>query len=311
MNPPSKNSNPLYPSIDQYQSQSSFHPPTQPTSMQYYNNNVNAPNYVNPQSGYAGNVPNQSQPPNQFGEGFISSMSDAAFSNMGSHMFNTAGQYVDKNFGKFLTLRPLKYYFNVNNSYVLNKIKVLLCPLMHKQWKRRIERHNDVEAFVPPREDINAPDLYIPVMAFVTYVLIVGFTLGTASKFTPETLGMTSSTGLVTLTLEVLLVKAGFYLLNCGNIPICDLLAYCGYKFVGIVVEILSGIFFGPLVYTIFSVYMGISMGIFLVRTFRLVLNFEATVLTDPRQSSMTKKYFLLIVALLQLLLVYFLGVKT
>ena len=26
----------------------------------------------------------------------------------------------------------------------------------------------------PPREDANAPDLYIPAMAFVTYVLVAG-----------------------------------------------------------------------------------------------------------------------------------------
>lgn len=301
-NPQPKNSNPLYPSIDQLQPQ----PPTQPQNISYYNNPVSAP-----QGGYAGNVPSkQSQPHNQFGEGFMSSMSDAALSHMGTHMFDTAGQYVDKNFGKFLTLRPLKYYFNVNNSYVLNKVKVLLCPLLHKQWKRRIERQNDMDAFVPPREDINAPDLYIPTMAFVTYVLIVGFVLGTASKFTPETLGMTASTGLVTLTLEVLLIKAGFYLLNCGNIPIYDLMAYCGYKYVGIVGAILSGILLGSLMYTVASVYMGISMAIFMVRTFRLVLNFEASVLNDPRGSSMTKKYFLLIVAVFQVVLVYFLGVK-
>jgi hypothetical protein len=30
-----------------------------------------------------------------------------------------------------------------------------------------------------PAEDINSPDLYIPTMAFVTYVLLVGLFMGT------------------------------------------------------------------------------------------------------------------------------------
>ena len=50
-----------------------------------------------------------------------------------------------------------------------------------------------------------APDLYIPCMAFLTYVLIVGFAMGTKGEFDPEILGMTSSSGLVGLCIEVFL----------------------------------------------------------------------------------------------------------
>lgn len=31
---------------------------------------------------------------------------------------------------------------------------------------------------VQPRYEINAPDLYIPTMAYVTYVVLAGFVLG-------------------------------------------------------------------------------------------------------------------------------------
>jgi hypothetical protein len=30
----------------------------------------------------------------------------------------------------------LRFYFNVSNSYVLNKLKVVVCPFTHKHWKR-------------------------------------------------------------------------------------------------------------------------------------------------------------------------------
>jgi len=42
-----------------------------------------------------------------------------------------------------------------------------------------------METFFPlqPKFDGNAPDLYIPTMAYVTYVLIVGYVLGLNQAF--------------------------------------------------------------------------------------------------------------------------------
>lgn len=34
-----------------------------------------------------------------------------------------------------------------------------------------------------PRFDVNAPDLYIPAMGFITYVLVAGVALGTQNKY--------------------------------------------------------------------------------------------------------------------------------
>jgi hypothetical protein len=34
-----------------------------------------------------------------------------------------------------------------------------------------------------PKFDVNAPDLYIPTMAYVTYVLLVGYILGLKNAF--------------------------------------------------------------------------------------------------------------------------------
>jgi len=256
-------------------------------------------------------------------------------------MLNSANQYVGNTVGRFLTLSPFKYYFNVNNSYVFNKIKLLLCPFLHKSWKRRIGRHNEVDSYVPPREDINAPDLYIPTMAFVTYILLVGFVLGTNLKFTPEVLGVTASTGLFVLAVEILLIKTGFYLLNCGNVSLTDLAAYCGYKFVGAVLNIVVGMTASTYIFYAVTLYTGICMAIFMVRTLRIVLTLEQGGvgvmggmnigmhggLSGPgmgmgpgtgagmipgtgSDGTMTRNYFLLFVAVLQILLVYFLGIS-
>lgn len=42
----------------------------------------------------------------------------------------------------------------------------------------QIDENSQVGAFAPPRSDLNAPDLYIPVMSFITYVIITGIVAG-------------------------------------------------------------------------------------------------------------------------------------
>ena len=45
---------------------------------------------------------------------------------------------------------------------------------------------------VQPKYDVNAPDLYIPSMAYMTYVLIVGYILGLRDAFSPDLLASTA-----------------------------------------------------------------------------------------------------------------------
>jgi hypothetical protein len=46
--------------------------------------------------------------------------------------------------------------------------------------------------YAPPTRDSNAPDLYIPLMGFLTYILIVGYCKGTSNQYVmPCVLGMT------------------------------------------------------------------------------------------------------------------------
>ena len=55
-----------------------------------------------------------------------------------------------------------------------------------------------------PRYELNAADLYIPSMAFVTYILVVGYMLGLQNRFSPEILATTASSALTALFLEIL-----------------------------------------------------------------------------------------------------------
>lgn len=51
-------------------------------------------------------------------------------------------------------------------------------------WQRQAHK-NDVNGqagYQSPRDDINAPDLYIPVMGFVTYMILEGISEGLRDK---------------------------------------------------------------------------------------------------------------------------------
>ena len=79
-------------------------------------------------------------------------------------------------FGGFMPYGTLKHHFNVSNSYVVYKLRLVLFPWRHKPWTRRVHRpdqgysqgppppHAAAGEWMPPRDDINSPDLYIPRM---------------------------------------------------------------------------------------------------------------------------------------------------
>lgn len=56
---------------------------------------------------------------------------------------------------------------------------ILLFPFTQSDWSLKYNQEEPVQ----PKFDVNAPDLYIPFMAFVTYLLIVGYILGLRHAF--------------------------------------------------------------------------------------------------------------------------------
>jgi len=197
----------------------------------------------------------------------------------------------------FHSLQP---YFNVKRSYVQSKLKIILFPFLHKSWHRR---QSQDRTYLPPNLDINAPDLYIPLMAFVTYVLLVGFFMGTRFKFTPDILGTTSSTAVATIIIEVLLLKVSTWLWNFPPIPILELVSYSGYKFVGITINIIVGIVLGNYGFYVAFILTSLVTCLFLVNTFKALI---PTPLGET-QTVTLRYYFLVFLAVLQVLSTLFL----
>ncbi|KAI0018062.1 YIF1-domain-containing protein [Xylariomycetidae sp. FL0641] len=204
---------------------------------------------------------------------------------MAAQFVGTVGQnafkHVEQNVNRWVNFSALKHYFDVTNGYVINKLFLVLFPWRHKPWARKHSMGpNGQEGwYLPPRDDINSPDMYIPVMALVTYILLSTLLAGLRGQFQPELLGYTASQAGVVVVLEILLLKLGCYFLSISNeSQLLDLVAYSGYKFVGIIVtvaiaELLNGGkgTGGMIGWSVFG-YTFLANSLFLMRSLRYVL---------------------------------------
>ncbi|XP_056849175.1 uncharacterized protein LOC108821052 isoform X2 [Raphanus sativus] len=124
----------------------------------------------------------------------------------GERILGSSSEYVQSNITRYFS--DPQYYFQVNDQYVRNKLKVVLFPFLHRgHWARISEPVGGRLSYKPPIYDINAPDLYIPFMAFGTYLVLAGLSLGLNGKFSPEALNWLFVKGLVGWFLQVMLLK--------------------------------------------------------------------------------------------------------
>jgi hypothetical protein len=101
-----------------------------------------------------------------FGAGFINDPTAQMGFQVGKSAVMAGHEYMEQNFNRYVNVSALKHYFNVSNSYVVNKLYIVLFPWWHRPWSRqqRIADNGQDGYYLPPREDINSPDMYIPSM---------------------------------------------------------------------------------------------------------------------------------------------------
>ncbi|KAH3687266.1 hypothetical protein WICPIJ_001749 [Wickerhamomyces pijperi] len=252
---------------------------------------------------------------------------------VGQNAMMAGSQMLEQNLSKYVQTGDIKYYFKVSNTYVLNKMLLILFPFRHSNWVRgyrrtenvpqqqqqqqqvppqqQIPRDAGVELYAFPLEDTNAPDLYLPLMSIVTYILTIALISGLRGDFHPEVFGMKTSTTLLLLFLEFVFLRGGLYVLNI-NVKFWDLICYIGYKFIPVVlilvIKNLSGF---SLLNGVAYVYLLLSYGYFELRSIRFNL-FAGLKNTAQNVSNTTVKnsnYFLFIYTFgIQAVLFWFLG---
>jgi len=217
----------------------------------------------------------------------------------GQDMMGRGQEEIKKNLDKYVSIGQLKYYFAVDTSYVAKKIGVLLFPFTRSDWAIKYNQDEPVQ----PKYDLNAPDLYIPTMAYATYVLLVGYILGLRNAFSPDLLGITASSTLVWLILEFGLIHLTLFLMGINtSLTKWDILSFSSYKYVGIIVVLLTGLLLQSYGYYISLIYVSLALIWFLTRTLKLRIEPEVH---GMQVHGKRKLYIILMYAALQPLLIW------
>lgn len=184
------------------------------------------------------------------GEGMpgMPGVSDAVTSAMVSHFQREIMKGSMSMWPKFML--EARRYFNVTHGYVARKALWQLVPmtnpkkkaldgeiLSEKDWTSRTYDGLEVE--------IEEPDMYIPVMGFVTYVVLCAMLRGLQDEFTPDVLSATISFALILLVLEVTVAKATLYMGGAVQAPVMDIAALLGYKYLYLSIQIILGFILG------------------------------------------------------------------
>ena len=115
-----------------------------------------------------------------------------------------------------------------------------------------------------------APDLYIPLMSFITYALLVGLRKGMGSGFTPEVLIQSVWRCLMLQMCETFAIKFGLSLMQVP-LPILDIFAYTGYKYVSLSLNTaLRGL--GGTISMIVAFYTCIALAFFILKSMAAVV---------------------------------------
>ena len=135
---------------------------------------------------------------------------------------------------------------------------------------------------------MNAPDLYIPLMGFLTYILIVSYGKGKSNKyvilhplplsprclfihtthafrFSPDVIGEVATYCVVMQLVEIGIMSACLYLLN-SSVSFLDLVSFSGYKYVCLVINAIVLQLLGDVGYYVSLLYTGVAVSFFTVR---------------------------------------------
>ncbi|GMM38012.1 protein transporter [Saccharomycopsis crataegensis] len=205
---------------------------------------------------------------------------------VGQTAFAQGTQMMENNLKPYIgSSSDLKNLFKVSNKYVLKKISLILFPFRHSSWSRLILNNSgssmnngnrSVESFELPVNDINSPDLYIPLMSFITYILLCAIFQGLKGEFHPQLFGYTSSIVFGYQLLDILVLKLGLYLLNVES-NFWDLISYSNYKFIPLVISLIVDFFTksatggNTINYWLIFGYLDFAFAFFLMRSLKQV----------------------------------------
>jgi|TARA_B100000287_G_scaffold424130_1_gene468322 hypothetical protein len=235
------------------------------------------------------------------------SLAAAGFGMYGGKFLNDGASFMSSNYAKYFSTASMRAYFDVTESYVFHKLRLILCPFLHKgSWVRLPETVAGGTAYKPPKNDINAPDMYIPLMAFWTYVLIASirevFASSTKGSFTPEALATHAWWSGLLWSSESAIIWVALRSASSANhlvsAPILDIAAYVGYTFTYASLVLASKMFSAAYVFWFFLLWSTLCNAVFMAKTLKRIIFSESR--QGGYSQSMSHNYVLLAVVVAQ-----------
>lgn len=148
-------------------------------------------------------------------------------------------------------LSSLRTYFAVDDAFVLRKLCLVLFPFNNTDWTQN--------------EELTRPELYIPAMSLVSYILLKALRYGLDGTFSPERLGLAFTHAVLLELLCAGAVKVSGYF---GDVSLgtLDVMALCGYKYVCVVVVQAMWMWYARVVV---GLYVHVSLFFFLSRSLK------------------------------------------
>ena len=238
------------------------------------------------------------------------SMARVGFGAYGDKFLGAGTAFVSNNYAKYFSSTAARYYFDVTEAYVFNKLRLIACPFLHKgSWARIPEQVAGGLTFKPPRNDINAPDLYIPLMGFWSYVLAASTLQVRRGNFTPEGVALHAWWGACCWAAQIVFVWMALRSLSTAQMhvsaPLLDIGAYTGYMFVLVAAGVGAKIVAPGWVHYVAVVWGSVSSAVFMVKTLKRIMFSEAR---HHGFDGNRHNYMLLVLAALQFPLHIWLG---
>ncbi|KAG5860420.1 Yip1 interacting factor [Encephalitozoon hellem] len=202
---------------------------------------------------------------------------------IGREAIRRSTEYANKGLGG-VSLKPFRNYFDIDNTFVLKKLVLILFPFNNKEWASE-------------DEGMARPELYVPIMSFVSYVLVRALFLGFEGMFSPERLGIVFTRLFFLEAMCVLFTRASGYFFDVA-LGTLDVIAYSGYKYVIAVILQLNKVQY---VKMIVGVYLYVSFFIFLSRSLKRRV-------MDRGVERMRRAYYLFGIVIIQEFIVFLLS---
>lgn len=204
--------------------------------------------------------------------------------------FQLGSAYINKSMPT-RRFEKLRRYFQIDNMYLIKKLFLIAYPYRGDSWTQHTQRDT---SFI----SIAEPDLYIPFMAVITYILLLAGELEMQNKFRPETLGKISTQTIMAYLLEVLLIKGLSFFFEAKEMELLDIASFFGYKYVYILAMKLSSLVLAQVLRKLLWVFLIFSSVMFLGKSLKHFLITHEVVMEVKKK----RMYFLFIAVLIDLL---------